>query len=1458
MKKERKGHLWMLGRGMAFILAVALLMTSLPTWAMAETSGAQTETGGKAVHDYGKSGDDPATEEDESAVVANSDVMQSVQYQESTKFNLVVNETPVTTYKYQKSATAGSVYYHMDVARFSSDDAAPTFTITLKDDTVIKTVEVYPERYYPQDALHISEDGKTLTFQMSENLRYCIVNINGDIKDTKGKPQLAIINDPTETDKPDVNAANVLNFKEFSEQYLQEHPITDTVGAVCTPAGTATDTSANTAEEYTWSYQDGVYQSYTDSKVKFPNKRVRLSNDVTEAFQAALDKVKNDPTLDTIYFPAGTYIWSGLSIQDWDGDGADGPLTIYTDEDALMVNRLQECQEAMEPAIGIWNSSNITVSGRGIFDGQGTYNYTKDSADADKSCHQGGCMVVQSDHITFNDTYVRDVKQWNWECHTVNDITYNNIKGLSPYQHSWMDGLDLTSGKNVTVNSSFTMGNDDTFASGHYNPSDGFPANKMSSLLSGKTNADVASLNLSEEVTNAAAAAAVYNKDRLLWDTDDSENFTLNDSLGWSGCANAIRLGHSTKWKNNGTESYQLKSYTFNNFNSVLVAGYTSNSGGGDAIRVQNGNLGSNPDYQELIFNNCSFAGNNGSNIGAPIGGDTYHFNPVNIALNNCWFQDSTKAFSFNSIQNLAITNLYAAGRLVEYSSQINATYGSAIGNLTFTANGVNILENKLPSFTCPESSLTAYNDQPLIFYVKAEDEDEGDVIRYGDADLSEVEGAAFDQATGKFSWTPGSDQIDGDYKVTFTVYDHTNQAVTYPVTIHVNSYENHKLSTMVSEDAHVQTWKDEKANNYGSTVYLSAMKASDAGGLLGQNGSSNNASDSKLIYLKFDLAFIREQQSLFDQANLSMTLIALRLSANKGLDDSLKVAAVDDSSWTESGLTWNTRPVFATDDAALVKESASFNLGSIVQDKPSGVNQQINGTRVKVDITDLVNQALENNQDTLTLAVNETKGYECYFVSKEGENGTDAKGTGRFNNATAGMAPSIVLNLPAVFSMSGPEAMILKEGYKESESNSFQFAKDSAPSVELTGNTGNGKITWNGQTHQLEIAEGLTTGVYPVAIKATDAQNTTVESTFTLTVEEAENAPVVTSVSVRPGTAQILKGASQTFTAEVSGTNDPAKTVTWSVSGAKSGKTSITSEGILTVGSDETAAKLIVTATSTVTDTVFGTAEVTVIAPAVTAITVKPGTVKILKGSSQTFTAEVSGTDNPAKTVTWSVSGAKSKGTTINASGKLTVSKSETASELTVSATSTITKSVSGTAKVTLLTPVSTVSISKIKDQTYTGKALVPSVKIVYNSKTLKNKTDYTVSYKNNKAVGTATVTIKGIGKYSGTRTITFKINPKSTKLTAAVSAKKGILTVKWKKNTGVTGYQILYSTSSKFTKSTTRTVTVSKNKTTSSAIKKLKSSKKYYVKIRTYKKVGKTSYYSDWSSVKKAVIHK
>ncbi len=82
-------------------------------------------------------------------------------------------------------------------------------------------------------------------------------------------------------------------------------------------------------------------------------------------------------------------------------------------------------------------------------------------------------------------------------------------------------------------------------------------------------------------------------------------------------------------------------------------------------------------------------------------------------------------------------------------------------------------------------------------------------------------------------------------------------------------------------------------------------------------------------------------------------------------------------------------------------------------------------------------------------------------------------------------------------------------------------------------------------------------------------------------------------------------------------------------------------------------------------------------------------------------------------------------------------------------------------------------------------------------------------------------------------------------------VKAGKKKITASWKKKSGIDGYQIQYSTNSNFKKGN-KTVTVNKAKTTSKAIKKLKSKKTYYVRIRTYKTVANQKVYSAWSSAK------
>ena len=155
------------------------------------------------------------------------------------------------------------------------------------------------------------------------------------------------------------------------------------------------------------------------------------------------------------------------------------------------------------------------------------------------------------------------------------------------------------------------------------------------------------------------------------------------------------------------------------------------------------------------------------------------------------------------------------------------------------------------------------------------------------------------------------------------------------------------------------------------------------------------------------------------------------------------------------------------------------------------------------------------------------------------------------------------------------------------------------------------------------------------------------------------------------------------------------------------------------------------------------------------------------------------------------------------------------------------------------------------VKDQTWTGSTLKPTVTVKYNGATLVKGTDYTVSYKNNTKVGIATATIEGIGNYSGSKSITFKINPKGTTLSKVTPGKKK-LTVTWKKQTKqVSGYQIQYGTKKDF--SNAKKLTVKGAKTVKATLKSLKAKKYYYVRIRTYKTVSGKKYYSSWSKYKK-----
>ena len=155
-------------------------------------------------------------------------------------------------------------------------------------------------------------------------------------------------------------------------------------------------------------------------------------------------------------------------------------------------------------------------------------------------------------------------------------------------------------------------------------------------------------------------------------------------------------------------------------------------------------------------------------------------------------------------------------------------------------------------------------------------------------------------------------------------------------------------------------------------------------------------------------------------------------------------------------------------------------------------------------------------------------------------------------------------------------------------------------------------------------------------------------------------------------------------------------------------------------------------------------------------------------------------------------------------------------------------------------------------KSFTYTGSVIKPAITVKAGGHVI-SADSYVVSYPSAKNVGTykVTVTLLESSGYSGTGIGEFKINPKKTSISKLSSGSKKKISVKVKKiSKQASGYQIQYSTKKNF--KSKKTVWLKGYNKNSKTISGLKSKKKYYVRVRTYKTVNGTKYYSEWSNVK------
>lgn len=156
---------------------------------------------------------------------------------------------------------------------------------------------------------------------------------------------------------------------------------------------------------------------------------------------------------------------------------------------------------------------------------------------------------------------------------------------------------------------------------------------------------------------------------------------------------------------------------------------------------------------------------------------------------------------------------------------------------------------------------------------------------------------------------------------------------------------------------------------------------------------------------------------------------------------------------------------------------------------------------------------------------------------------------------------------------------------------------------------------------------------------------------------------------------------------------------------------------------------------------------------------------------------------------------------------------------------------------------------IQQYKNNKWSTVSTLTSNTNTYTVSSLKAGTTYQLRVRSYRKISGTTY----YGAWSGTLTTPTK---PSTPTLSSLSSGSKKLTAKWKKVNNCTGYQIQYSTSSKF--SNAKSVTVSKNSTTSKTISKLTGKKKYFVRVRTYKTVNGTKYYSAWSKSKSVTTKK
>ncbi len=445
----------------------------------------------------------------------------------------------------------------------------------------------------------------------------------------------------------------------------------------------------------------------------------------------------------------------------------------------------------------------------------------------------------------------------------------------------------------------------------------------------------------------------------------------------------------------------------------------------------------------------------------------------------------------------------------------------------------------------------------------------------------------------------------------------------------------------------------------------------------------------------------------------------------------------------------------------------------------------------------------------------------------------------------------------------------------------------DYAQGEDITTDGGNIKITYEGGYDTTVLLTKDMLSGYNMSIVGTQ----TVKVNYggkTAEFEIKTGEIAVTSVSIT-GINTIPKGTQMKLSVSVAPENATDNSVKWSSSDES--KATVDADGNVTaLATGE------VTITATASNGVSAAHKLAITAPCVL-LMLDESSVTLYKGDTKEIGTKLSPIDTTDKVV-WSSS--NSNIASVGDSGVITaVSPGET----TITA-----KAGNGKAmcQVTVKQNLSSFYIVGVADKTYTGNSIEQDIKVTDGNVTLNKDEDYTVSYSNNINVGTAEITISGLGYYEGSIKKAFNIMSKKNdnviskpdntnnnndntnddtnddadddsdyvfgvddneddntakKITVGkvtISKVRNIkgrkIEIKYKKVSKAKGYQVRYSLKSNMGSSKTKTTAKTKYTLTS-----LKKKKKYYIQVRAYRyKTSKKKVYGKWSSKKSVKVNK